>query len=62
MLRNVLSLAAGVGAGVAIGMLFAPAKGKELRGSIAGRVQDAGAKFRQRFSAEERAATGTTGR
>ncbi len=62
MLRNALSLAAGVGAGVAIGMLFAPAKGEELRSSIAGRVQDAGAKFRQRFSSEERAATGTTGR
>ncbi|HME32456.1 MAG TPA: YtxH domain-containing protein [Terriglobales bacterium] len=60
-LRNVLSLAAGVGVGVAIGMLFAPAKGEELRNSIAGTVQDAGAKFRQRFSAEERAATGTTG-
>ena len=36
MLRNVLSLAAGVGVGVAIGMLFAPAKGEELRNSIAG--------------------------
>jgi gas vesicle protein len=60
-LRNVLSLAAGVGAGVAIGMLCAPAKGEELRSSIAGKVQDASSKFRQRFSSEERAATGTTG-
>jgi gas vesicle protein len=60
-LRNVLSLAAGVGAGVAIGMLCAPAKGEELRTSIAGKVQDASSKFRQRFSSEERAATGTTG-
>ena len=61
-LRNALSLAAGVGVGVAVGMLFAPAKGEELRSSIAGTVQDAGAKFRQRFSSEESAATGTTGR
>jgi gas vesicle protein len=60
-LRNVLSLAAGVGAGVAIGMLCAPAKGEELRSSIAGKVQGASSKFRQRFSSEERAATGTTG-
>jgi len=60
-LRNVLSLAAGVGVGVAIGMLCAPTKGEELRSSIAGKAQDANAKFRQRFSSEERAATGTTG-
>ena len=50
-----------VGVGVAIGMLCAPAKGEELRSTIAGTVQDAGAKFRQRFSSEERAATGTAG-
>lgn len=60
-LRSVLSLAAGVGVGIAIGMLCAPAKGEELRNSIAGTVQDASTKFRQRFSSEQRAATGTMG-
>jgi hypothetical protein len=60
--RNVVSLAAGVGLGIGLGMLFAPASGQEMRSSIAGKVQDAGARFRERFSSEERAATGTTGR
>ncbi len=43
-LRNAVSLLAGVGAGVALGMLFAPAKGEETRSSIAEKVQDASTK------------------
>ena len=60
--RNVVSLAAGVGFGVAVGMLFAPASGKETRSSIAAKVQDAGARVWERFPSEwRRPATGTEG-
>lgn len=39
-LRNVLSFAAGIGVGVAAGILLAPSSGAELRSSIGGKVQD----------------------
>ena len=47
--RNALSLAAGVGLGIALGMLFAPASGEEIRRSLVEKAQDAQAKVRGRF-------------
>jgi len=62
-LRNVISFAAGVGVGIGAGMLLAPASGEEIRNSIGEKVQDVGARVRDRFSFEgRRAATGTEGR
>jgi gas vesicle protein len=58
-LRNVIALAAGVGVGVAAGMLLAPASGEELRDSIGDKVSDIGDRVRTRFSSEVRKATGT---
>jgi len=56
VLRNVLSFAAGVGVGVAAGVLLAPSSGAELRSSISGKVQNIGDKMRGRG---EGYATGT---
>ena len=50
--RNAVSLAAGIGLGIALGMLFAPASGEEIRRSIVEKAQDARAKVRGRFPAE----------
>ena len=47
--RNVVSVAAGVGLGIALGMLFAPASGEETRRSLVEKAQDAGSKVRERF-------------
>jgi len=55
-LHNVLAFAAGVGVGVAAGVLLAPQSGAELRDSISGRVQDISDKVRGR---NEPYATGT---
>jgi hypothetical protein len=49
IVRNAVSLAAGIGLGVAVGMLFAPASGEEIRRSIVEKAQDARAKVRGRF-------------
>ena len=57
-LRNILSFAAGVGVGVAAGVLLAPASGEEIRGSISDRVQDISDKVKGRVS-PQRYATGT---
>ncbi len=51
--RNAVSLAAGIGLGMALGMLFAPASGAEIRRSIVEKAQDARAKVRGRFPAEK---------
>ena len=56
--RNAVSLAAGIGLGVALGMLFAPASGEEIRRSLVGKVQDARAKVRGRFHPEEDSTAG----
>lgn len=40
VLRNVLSFTAGIGVGVAAGLLLAPSSGTELRNSISDKVQD----------------------
>jgi K+-sensing histidine kinase KdpD len=51
--RNAVSLVAGVGLGIALGMLFAPASGEEIRRSLVEKAQDAGAKVRGRFPPEK---------
>lgn len=56
-LEYALSFAAGIGVGVGIGMLLAPASGEETRETIAQKVQDTGARVRDRFSSS----MGTTG-
>ena len=55
-LRNIVSFAAGIGVGVAAGMLLAPASGREIRDSISDRVQNISDKVRGR---SESYATGT---
>lgn len=55
-LRNVMSFAAGIGVGVAAGILLAPSSGQELRESISDRVQSIGDRVRGR---SEPFATGT---
>ena len=55
-LRNIMSFAAGIGVGVAAGMLLAPASGQEIRDSISDRVQNISDKVRGRA---ESYATGT---
>jgi len=55
-LRNILSFAAGVGVGVAAGILLAPQSGAELRSSIGDKVQDISDKVRGKA---ESYATGT---
>jgi hypothetical protein len=47
--RNAVGLAAGIGFGIALGMLFAPASGEEIRRSIVRKAQDAGARVRGQF-------------
>jgi|SRR4029077_2661645 YtxH-like protein len=54
--RNILSFAAGVGIGVAAGVLLAPQSGAELRNSISDRVQDISERVRGKGEAY---ATGT---
>lgn len=50
--RDAVSFIAGVGLGVGIGMLFAPASGEETRELISEKVQEVGTKVRERFSEE----------
>jgi YtxH-like protein len=61
--RNAISFAAGIGVGIGVGMLFAPKSGEETRSSIAEKVQDAGARVRDRVSpAVRKPATSTEGK
>jgi hypothetical protein len=55
------ALLIGVGLGVSVGMLFAPASGEETRNNLADKVQDFGDKVRNRFSSEPQPASGTYG-
>jgi gas vesicle protein len=50
---------AGVGVGVGLAMLYAPASGEEIRSQIGDKVQDIGDRVRERFST--RTSTGTEG-
>lgn len=59
-LRNALSFAAGIGLGVGLGFLLAPASGAEVRRSIGEKVQDIGEAMRDQFSTDSKSeATGT---
>jgi hypothetical protein len=49
-LGNAMRLAAGIGVGISVGLLFAPASGQETRSAIAGSVQQFGDKVRKRVS------------
>jgi len=49
-MRNIGLFVAGVGVGVAAGVLFAPSSGDELRGSMRDKVADIGDRVRDRFS------------
>jgi hypothetical protein len=55
-LRNVMSFAAGIGVGIAAGILLAPSSGEELRHNIGDKFHDIGGKIRARG---ETHATGT---
>jgi hypothetical protein len=57
-LRNIMSFAAGVGLGIGVGMLIAPASGAEIRGSIGDKVQDISNKVKGR-AATQSYSTGT---
>ena len=51
-MRDAGCFIAGVGLGVGIGMLFAPASGEETRELISDKVQEVGTRVRERFSEE----------
>jgi hypothetical protein len=60
--RNVVSLVAGVGVGIGLAILFAPASGEQVRNSITERVQAVGDRVREGVSSKRkvtRSATGT---
>jgi hypothetical protein len=52
--RTVGAFAAGLGLGIAVGILLAPASGKQTRDSISGKVQDIGNQVGERFEAQKR--------
>jgi hypothetical protein len=56
-LGSTAALLAGFGVGVALGILFAPASGEEIRRNIAGKVQEFGGRIRSRESRESRGPT-----
>jgi len=61
-IRNVIFFTAGVGVGVGVALLCAPASGEVLRTSIGEKAQAVGSRVRERFSAKStQAATGTEG-
>jgi gas vesicle protein len=51
--RNLVRLAAGIGLGVVVAMLFAPASGEEIRRSVVEKAQSTRARVRKRFSPEK---------
>jgi len=51
-LGSTAALLAGVGVGVALGILFAPAPGEQVRRNIADKVQEFGGRIRSRVSGE----------
>jgi hypothetical protein len=61
ILGTVGALLVGVGIGVAVGLLIAPASGEETRADIADKVSDLGDKVRERTGKKPQGATGTYG-
>jgi hypothetical protein len=49
----------GLGVGVGLGMLFAPATVEQVRDTIADKAREFGGRFRSRVSGEPHAGTGT---
>jgi hypothetical protein len=60
-LGNALRLAAGIGVGVSVGLLLAPASGKETRTALAEGVQKLRNKVRKQIFSEKARAAATTG-
>ncbi len=58
-LRYVMIFAAGVGAGLGMGMLTAPASGQESRSTIANKVRKVSDRAKTQISGEGNLATGT---
>jgi YtxH-like protein len=58
---NALAFFAGIGTGIAVGMLFAPASGEETRSSLADTAQSMSDKVRGRVSSGQDVNTGTYG-
>ena len=56
---TVLRFAAGIGIGVVVGLLVAPANGEETRTKLAEKAQELGANVRQHFASADLRATGT---
>ncbi len=55
VVRNSLVFAGGVGAGLALGVMFAPARGEETRQAIAQRFGDLGSRVRDQVASVGRA-------
>jgi hypothetical protein len=51
-LRYVLTFAAGIGVGLGVGMLTAPASGEDSRSALAGKVREVGDRVKKRVSGE----------
>ena len=58
---NALSMAAGVGIGLAVGIIFAPASGEQTRSAIVDKVHTFGDRVKQQFSSADLGPTGTNG-
>lgn len=58
--RNVVSLFAGVGVGIGLAILFAPASGEQVRNSITERAQAMGDRVRDRVSSKRKPARAAT--
>jgi hypothetical protein len=59
--RNVVSLVAGVGVGIGLAILFAPASGEQVRNSITERVQAVGDRVREGVSSKRKVARAAAG-
>jgi hypothetical protein len=60
--RNAVSLVAGVGVGIGLAILFAPASGEQVRNSISERVQAVGERVREGVSSKRKVARAASGR